>query len=129
MRRVRRCEGSALLLFRSHKMMMVVISLIWENSCHSLIRHLSFGFAIKTGLTMNTELAMNTMMNRLFAICISALAMSALAFTQTPPAYPNQKEADFVITDFKFQSGETLPALKLHYTTVGTPHKNAQGET
>jgi len=75
------------------------------------------------------ELAMNTMMKRLFAICFSAVSMSAFLVAQTaPPSYPNQKEADFVITDFKFQSGETLPELKLHYTTVGTPHKNGQGE-
>ncbi len=29
-------------------------------------------------------------------------------------------EADFAIKDFHFQSGETLPELKLHYTTLGT---------
>lgn len=34
--------------------------------------------------------------------------------------YPAPKEADFTIRDFKFNSGETLPELRLHYTTVGT---------
>src|SRR3984885_11456343 len=32
-----------------------------------------------------------------------------------------------VLKDFKFGSGETLPALRLHYLTLGTPHRNAAG--
>jgi homoserine O-acetyltransferase len=43
-------------------------------------------------------------------------------------AWPNQHEGDFVLEDYVFASGETLPELKLHYTTVGTPHRNAAGE-
>jgi homoserine O-acetyltransferase len=42
--------------------------------------------------------------------------------------WPNQKEADFVIDDFRFADGETLSELKLHYITLGTPRKNAAGE-
>jgi homoserine O-acetyltransferase/O-succinyltransferase len=58
-----------------------------------------------------------------------ALVFCAQLWAQTNPAsYPNQKEADFTIKNFRFQGGEVLPELKLHYTTVGTPHKNAQGE-
>ncbi|HEX6661751.1 MAG TPA: alpha/beta fold hydrolase, partial [Sphingomicrobium sp.] len=38
------------------------------------------------------------------------------------------READVVLKDFRFRSGETLPALKIHYTTLGTPHRNAKGE-
>jgi homoserine O-acetyltransferase/O-succinyltransferase len=37
-------------------------------------------------------------------------------------------EGDFVIHDFKFRSGESLPELKLHYTTLGKPVRNAQGQ-
>ena len=65
---------------------------------------------------------------RLVVICASILSMSAFLQAQTnPPSYPNQKEDNFTVKNFKFQSGETLPELKLHYTTVGMPHKNAQG--
>jgi homoserine O-acetyltransferase len=35
--------------------------------------------------------------------------------------YPAPKEGDWVARDFKFSTGETLPELKLHYTTVGNP--------
>lgn len=38
------------------------------------------------------------------------------------------QEVDFIIDDFRFQSGERLPRLRIHYTTIGQPHRNAQGE-
>src|SRR4029077_3161701 len=34
--------------------------------------------------------------------------------------YPAPVEGDFLAKNFKFGSGEVLPELKLHYTTVGT---------
>jgi homoserine O-acetyltransferase len=37
------------------------------------------------------------------------------------------QEGDYVVHDFKFRSGETLPDLRLHYTTLGTPHRDARG--
>jgi homoserine O-acetyltransferase/O-succinyltransferase len=42
-------------------------------------------------------------------------------------SYPAPAEGDFVIRDFRFRSGEVLPELKLHYTTVGTPQKDSAG--
>ncbi len=33
--------------------------------------------------------------------------------------YPPPKQGDFIVHDFKFHSGEVMPELKLHYTTVG----------
>ena len=38
-------------------------------------------------------------------------------------------ENDFVIRDFRFESGQTLPELRLHYTTLGTPVRDASGHT
>jgi homoserine O-acetyltransferase len=43
--------------------------------------------------------------------------------------YPAPVEADYVIPDFKFASGETLPELRIHYRTLGRAQKNARGET
>jgi len=40
---------------------------------------------------------------------------------------PQPTEQDFVIRDFTFTSGETLPELRIHYRTYGTPQKDAQG--
>jgi homoserine O-acetyltransferase len=57
-------------------------------------------------------------------------AIGPAAFAQTPSTtqWPNQKEGDFVIKDFRFKSGETLPALNVHYMTLGTPERNAAGD-
>jgi homoserine O-acetyltransferase len=60
------------------------------------------------------------------------LPAKALAQAGAPPAsaqtrWPNQREADFVIRDFHFASGETLAELRLHYITLGTPQRNAAG--
>jgi homoserine O-acetyltransferase len=41
--------------------------------------------------------------------------------------YPAPTEADYVIRDFKFTSGETMPELKIHYRTIGKPVKNDKG--
>jgi homoserine O-acetyltransferase len=35
--------------------------------------------------------------------------------------YPAPKEGDYLARDFHFASGETLPELRLHYTTIGAP--------
>ena len=67
-----------------------------------------------------------------FAALVAGLALivapSALAQpAPAPPPGPPSQAGDFVIQDFHFQSGETLPALRLHYTTFGAPHRNAAG--
>lgn len=40
---------------------------------------------------------------------------------------PSPVPGDFVMKDFKFESGESLPELKLHYVTLGTPQKDKNG--
>ena len=48
--------------------------------------------------------------------------LAALAII--PSAAPAQRaEGDFIAKDFRFVSGETLPELKLHYVTLGTPRR------
>jgi homoserine O-acetyltransferase/O-succinyltransferase len=36
-------------------------------------------------------------------------------------------DGDFTIREFTFDAGETLPELKLHYRTIGTPRRDAAG--
>jgi len=42
------------------------------------------------------------------------------------PAAPSPEPAqgDFTIRNFQFRSGESLPELRLHYTTLGQPHRS-----
>jgi homoserine O-acetyltransferase len=59
------------------------------------------------------------------------LALSLWAATSVLAAeskWPNHKEADFVVKDYTFKSGESLPEVKIHYHTLGTPKRNAAGE-
>jgi homoserine O-acetyltransferase/O-succinyltransferase len=58
---------------------------------------------------------------------LTLLTPLALLFLQAPSGPPRPAEADFVVPNFRFTSGETLPQLKIHYRTWGTPKKDAQG--
>lgn len=48
-----------------------------------------------------------------------ALAFTLLALPAFAADYPAPKEGEWVAKNFKFQSGEVLPEVKLHYTTIG----------
>jgi len=63
---------------------------------------------------------------RLLAAIALAFAFAASAAAQTVKLSPT--EGDYIAKDFKFRSGESLPELRLHYTTLGSPHRNARGE-
>ncbi len=41
--------------------------------------------------------------------------------------YPAGREGDFVIHDFKFTSGESLPELRIHYHAFGEPKRDSHG--
>jgi homoserine O-acetyltransferase len=43
------------------------------------------------------------------------------SFTALSADYPAPKQGDWIAKDFKFHGGETMPELRLHYTTVGDP--------
>jgi homoserine O-acetyltransferase len=45
-----------------------------------------------------------------------------------PSKWPNYREADFILKDYVFAGGETLPELKLHYRTIGVPQRDAAGK-
>jgi homoserine O-acetyltransferase len=64
-----------------------------------------------------------------FPVLIAALLCAAApAATAQTTNWPNQKEADYIIKDFRFADGETIPELRMHYMTLGTPKRNAAGE-
>lgn len=60
---------------------------------------------------------------------VSSLALCALlaSFAALPAAAAAQREGDFVVKNFHFADGETLPELRLHYLTLGTPRRDAKG--
>jgi len=42
-------------------------------------------------------------------------------------SYPPPVQGDFLLKDFRFASGESLPELRIHYRTFGTPRADAHG--
>src|SRR5437763_1582657 len=58
----------------------------------------------------------------------TVLVFAAIAAVAVGAAeYPAPAEGDVVLRNLRFQSGEILPELRVHYRTVGAPAKNAAG--
>src|SRR5471032_2514483 len=51
----------------------------------------------------------------------AALACALSSFAASAADYPAPKQGDWVARDFKFHTGEVMPELRLHYTTIGEP--------
>jgi homoserine O-acetyltransferase len=50
------------------------------------------------------------------------VAAALLSLTTAHAAdYPAPREGDWIVRDFVFRSGETMPELRLHYMTIGDP--------
>src|SRR5437016_847838 len=70
---------------------------------------------------------MSPNMNSTLRIFATLLSISATSLVLAAD-YPTPTEGDFTIRDFKFQSGETLPELRIHYRTLGKIDKDDQGK-
>lgn len=60
-------------------------------------------------------------------LVLSAVFLFAAYTRAADTNFPPPVAADFVIHDFHFNSGETLPELRLHYLTFGSPQRDANG--
>ena len=63
---------------------------------------------------------------RMAAMAAGMCFVLAGAAAQTPA--PQTTEGNAVVKDFKFRDGETLGELRLHYTTLGKPARDAAGQ-
>src|SRR6266478_4634037 len=64
---------------------------------------------------------------RFFLLTAAVQLLASLPARGQVAKRPGTTEGDFVVKNFKFRSGETLPELRLHYTTLGKPVRDAQG--
>jgi homoserine O-acetyltransferase len=64
---------------------------------------------------------------RFLTLAVAGVLFQAAPTTGQQAAPPATTEGDLVVKNFKFRSGETLPELRLHYTTLGKPVRDAQG--
>jgi homoserine O-acetyltransferase len=62
-----------------------------------------------------------TLLRILYTVIVIAVMANAA------PAQASRAGAEFVIHDFKFADGESLPELRIHYITLGSPRRDAIG--
>src|SRR4051812_12600341 len=60
-----------------------------------------------------------SMMKFLHAALSAAFILTS--FCAVAADYPAPKQGEWIAKDFKFHTGDTMPELRLHYTTVGEP--------
>jgi homoserine O-acetyltransferase len=64
-----------------------------------------------------------------FGTALLAMIWGAMPSAAQQPSGARGTEGDFVVHNFQFHSGESLPELRLHYTTLGKPVRDAAGQT
>ncbi len=74
---------------------------------------------------MRTSLASRTrqLSHRLAGTTLAAIAV----VTTSSRAIAQPRPGDFTLPEYRFESGEVLRDLKLHYVTLGTPRRDASG--
>jgi homoserine O-acetyltransferase/O-succinyltransferase len=60
---------------------------------------------------------MNVLLNTATSVLVSLVAFGVAAAADYPPP----REGDWSAKDFRFHTGEVMPELRVHYTTVGAP--------
>jgi homoserine O-acetyltransferase/O-succinyltransferase len=66
------------------------------------------------------------LMGIVLGILPSSGGFSQAAAPTMEQAGPHESDASFA--DYKFRDGETIPQLRIHYVTLGTAHRNNEGE-
>jgi len=61
-----------------------------------------------------------------FMLLVSSVSLSGQAPAGLSPWHP--ADGTVILHDFKFGTGKALPKLRLHYITLGTPHRDAAGK-
>lgn len=70
---------------------------------------------------------MNSCASHLRSLSSVLLAVACAGLQSFSANYPAPKEGDFVVRNFQFKDGESLPELRLHYATLGTPARGDDG--
>src|SRR5262245_48151374 len=64
-------------------------------------------------------------------LLLALVALAACCLLSCRPVqaatYPDPVAGDYVVHDFHFSTGEVVPELRLHYTTIGTPVRDSAG--
>ena len=61
------------------------------------------------------------------ALSLSALLTFPVSAAAEPSTYPAPTQGDYIIKNFTFTSGESLPELRIHYYSLGHPVRDGHG--
>src|SRR5579862_660246 len=64
---------------------------------------------------------------RNLSVIVSVIALVSIAVFSHESVYPPPTQSDFILKDFHFANGQTLPELKIHYRTLGKPQTDDKG--
>src|ERR1700730_3400935 len=80
-------------------------------------------------LDSRRETDMRTNLRRGMLLVAVMVCAARFAFAQQNETLSggHAREGDFVVHDFKLADGESLPEVRLHYTTIGEPRRDASG--
>src|SRR5208283_2482700 len=87
-----------------------------QGGCHEIL----FSFRMRR-ITMRFNLA-----RWLLLVLLSVGAVSGF-YSPLGAQDSSRKEGNHIVQNFRFQNGETLAELRLHYVTLGTPKRDAGG--
>ena len=62
-----------------------------------------------------------------FVVAFSLLVAACVGAPAHAATWPAPLDGTYVVPEFRFADGETMKELRLHYVTLGTPHRNAAG--
>jgi homoserine O-acetyltransferase/O-succinyltransferase len=67
------------------------------------------------------------MRKRIFMTVVMGMFVGMWSLSARAADYPHPEQGDYVIHDFHFHNGATLPELKIHYRTLGKSQRDDQG--
>src|ERR1700733_6795301 len=70
-----------------------------------------------------------TSMRRILPLCLVLIVLLGGTVSRAQTSHWPTQDGNYVIKNFHFGSGESIPELKLHYLTLGKPHRDAAGHT
>src|SRR5947209_11339449 len=66
-------------------------------------------------------------MRAVVAFAVALIVWSVGAASARAASWPTPADGTYVVPEFQFADGETMKNLRLHYVTLGTPHRDAVG--
>jgi homoserine O-acetyltransferase len=68
-------------------------------------------------------------MNAVTGLLLCFMLCACVGARSEAASYPSPHDGTYIVSSFKFESGETLQNLRLHYITFGTPQTGRNGRT